>query len=209
MSDKDSELVLTVSASRVREVMGGRNWLDFKYHPPGVVLDRLDAHSFVPRGICERDEFRKQVIPYAILRYRDKVFCYTRGQAGGEDRLHARWSIGIGGHINPGDEPQGKPDLFMTIYRAANREVYEEVGTARVWDDHSIGLISDDSDAVGRVHLGFAMVYELLSPDIAPTEAALRDGKWVTLDELAAEPSRLENWSRICVEHLARKAVAK
>lgn len=199
-ADKANELVLTVRTSDVREVMGGRAWLDFRRHAPGVVLGLLGSHDYRPRRLCETDERRKQIVPYIALRYHNQVWTYTRGQAGGEDRLHSRWSIGIGGHINPGDELEDSSDLFRTIYRAANREMDEEVGNPRVWDDCPLGLISDDNDAVGRVHLGFAMEYQLLSPDISPRDPALKDGGWWTLADLKSHRHRLETWSQIVLD---------
>ena len=66
-------------------------------HDPKVV-------RFLPRSAAERDPDFKQLIPYAALRHRDKVFAYRRG-GGAETRLHGRWSIGIGGHVNPADGP--------------------------------------------------------------------------------------------------------
>ena len=68
-----------------------------------------------------RSDF-KQLIPYVVLKYRDQVFHYRRGQGAGEKRPALR-SIGIGGHINPTDG-SGKP---IRIARGMLREVAEEV----------------------------------------------------------------------------------
>jgi hypothetical protein len=56
------------------------------------------AHfAFLPRSRAEDDPSFKQLIPYVVLKYRDQVFHYTRGQGGGEKRLRALRSVGIGG----------------------------------------------------------------------------------------------------------------
>ena len=64
------------------------------------------AHtSYRPRAAMEQDPTFKQLIPYVIFRHRDQagrvsLFQYTRGKGQGEARLHAKRSIGIGGHIS-------------------------------------------------------------------------------------------------------------
>src|SRR5437899_12459762 len=60
---------------------------------------------FLPRAQAERDPTHKQIIPYAVLAFGNKVLYYVRGKKAGEQRLVAKGSIGIGGHMNEGDEP--------------------------------------------------------------------------------------------------------
>src|ERR1700722_9574637 len=75
-----------------------------RYQP--ALLD--PAHfSFLPRSLAENDPSYKQLIPYVVLKYRDQIFHYRRGQGAGEKRLRALRSIGIGGHINPSDRSAG------------------------------------------------------------------------------------------------------
>ena len=70
------------------------------------------AHtSYRPRSAMEHDPSFKQLIPYVIFRHRDAagqtlLFQYTRGKGQGESRLHAKRSIGIGGHISAEDAAQ-------------------------------------------------------------------------------------------------------
>ena len=58
---------------------------------------------FVRRGDAEQDPGTKQVIPYLVLRDGERWFLMRRTRGGGDARLHDRWSIGVGGHLNPGD----------------------------------------------------------------------------------------------------------
>ena len=58
---------------------------------------------FMDRGEAEDDPSHKQLIPYALFHYKGKFLNYQRGKSGGEARLHAKRSLGIGGHINPVD----------------------------------------------------------------------------------------------------------
>ena len=59
---------------------------------------------FLPRAQAENDPAYKQIIPYALLSFENKVLYYVRGKKAGEKRLVAKGSIGIGGHMNETDE---------------------------------------------------------------------------------------------------------
>src|SRR4051794_16485928 len=67
--------------------------------PFATALLNPAGFSFRPRSEVETDPSFKQLIPYVVLRYGDKVFHYCRGGSGTETRLHAKRSVGIGGHI--------------------------------------------------------------------------------------------------------------
>ena len=59
---------------------------------------------YVPRSGAEVDRSTKQIIPYLVLRDGQRYFLMQRTAAGGDARLHGRYSIGVGGHLNPGDD---------------------------------------------------------------------------------------------------------
>src|ERR1039457_471593 len=59
---------------------------------------------FLQRAQAENDPTHKQIIPYAILAFENKVLYYVRGKKAGEQRLVAKGSIGIGGHMNDAAE---------------------------------------------------------------------------------------------------------
>lgn len=202
-TDKDQEFVLCVAASAVRELFGRGNWVEADH----AMLDNsnlmfdLGKTEFVRRIDCETDPSRKQVIPYLLLRHDGKFYCYTRGKAGGEDRLHAKLSIGIGGHINYDDDCE---DLASTIELAGSRELDEEVKLSRrnrAMPVDFAGLISDDSDDVGQVHLGVVLIVDLASPAVSLRDRALTNGHWATTEELSRDRDKLETWSRICMDH--------
>ena len=77
-------------------------------------------------GRAEEDPSHKQLIPYCVFRCGDRIFHYTRGKSGGESRLHAKISVGVGGHVNPVDMDGGKtgPDAY---HAAVTREIEEEL----------------------------------------------------------------------------------
>ncbi len=162
------------------------------------------ANFFLPRGAAETDPTHKQIIPYSIFHHRGKYIVYTRGGKSGEKRLMAKQSIGIGGHINPHDEREGT--LARTTYlNGVEREIDEELRIAGTHTQRVIGLINDDSNEVGQVHLGVVHLFDLESAAVESNEDAIQDIGFRTLPELV-ELESLETWSRICVEHLAGRS---
>jgi predicted NUDIX family phosphoesterase len=154
--------------------------------------------SFRPRSEVEDDPSFKQIIPYVIFRSGDQVFCYTRGKSQGEARLHALHSIGVGGHVSESDVDGGKTrDAYEQGLR---RELEEEVEIGSNGMLTCVGLINDDSNAVGAVHLGVVHVYDLEEPVVSPREEGLANARFESLGDLRRLAERLETWSLICVE---------
>src|SRR5207244_13475017 len=125
--------------------------------------------SYRARSEVETDPSFKQLIPYVVLRWGDQVFHYTRGQRGTEARLRALRSVGVGGHISADDST-----LFGDPYREGMlREITEEVLIETDYAERCVGLINDDSNPVGQVHLGIVHVLELGEPRVRRRESAL------------------------------------
>ena len=160
------------------------------------------ANFFMERPAAEQDPTHKQLIPYAIFHHNGRYLCYTRGGASGEKRLVAKRSIGIGGHINPVD--QAHDGLGETLYfNGVEREIAEELRIGGTHTQTVIGLINDDSNEVGSVHLGVVHLFDLSCDDIASNEDAIQELQFHSLADLHENRESLETWSRICVEHLA------
>jgi predicted NUDIX family phosphoesterase len=161
-------------------------------------------HFFMDRATAEDDPGHKQLIPYCVIRCGDRVLNYTRGKAGGESRLHAKRSVGVGGHINPIDTGGGRTG--PAAYRAAvERELAEELVIGGVHDNCIIALLNDDSNPVGRVHLGIVHLIEIERDDIRSNEDALADLRFTALDQLAGPDfETLETWSQFCIRHLSK-----
>ena len=156
---------------------------------------------FLPRPSAEEDPSHKQIIPYLVLRHGDRVLCYTRGKSGGEARLHAKMSIGIGGHMNDGDTHAAHFDRAAYL-RAVERELHEELEVPGPYRQRAVALINDDSNEVGRVHLGVVHLVDVDSPGIRPREDAIRDLTFFTATELQQQRDRLESWSQIVADAL-------
>ena len=171
----------------------------------GTLLSRGN-NFFLSRTAAEVDPDYKQIIPYAILAHDDRVLYYVRGKKAGEQRLVAKGSIGIGGHLNDRDE-----SLFAwdeKAYRAGvEREVNEEIHIGTTFDDRIVALLNDDSTEVGRVHLGVVHVFKLDQPKVDKREAMITNLEFLTQDELLSRRDSLETWSQLCVDELKRLLV--
>jgi predicted NUDIX family phosphoesterase len=172
-------------------------------------MDRLldpQEHFFMDRAAAEEDPSHKQLIPYCVFRCGDRILHYTRGKAGGESRLHAKISVGVGGHINPIDTGDGRvgPEAY---FAAVSRELDEELVIGSKRTSRIIALLNDDSNPVGEVHLGVVHLVDLDNEDVTSREDALTDLQFSSLEELRGPLfDRLETWSQHCIEHLAAHA---
>ena len=151
---------------------------------------------FLDRPIAEANPSFKQLIPYVVVRSGELVFLMERTDGGGDPRLHRRASIGVGGHLNPID---GEADPLGAGLR---REWAEEL--IADWEPRfrPIGLLNDDSNAVGSVHLGIVFEVEAAGRGLVVRERTKLAGRWADVGEVAATGDRLETWSRLVAEHL-------
>ena len=161
--------------------------------------------SYRPRSEMEQDPSFKQLIPYMVCRCTDDdgnvtVFRYTRGGGQGEARLHAKRSVGIGGHISTEDSAAGS---VHDVYRVGMlRELEEEVILNTTYTERCVGLINDDETPVGKVHLGVVHLLDVQLPQVQPREADILEAAFRPVDEILAELDRYESWSQIVVPAL-------
>jgi predicted NUDIX family phosphoesterase len=152
--------------------------------------------AYLDRPVAEEDPSHKQLIPYVVVRDGGSVFLMHRTEAGGDPRLHGRASIGVGGHLNPVDEGE---DALMAGLR---REWAEELAADWEPDFELVGLLNDDGNAVGAVHLGVVFSVEAAGRPVAVRERDKLVGGFADADELAASTDRLETWSQLVAEAL-------
>jgi predicted NUDIX family phosphoesterase len=128
------------------------------------------------------------------------VFHYKRGKEQGEGRLHAKRSIGVGGHISSTDQHAAE-----SVYREAmRREIEEEVVLDAAFTETCVGLINDDLTEVGKVHLGILHVFDLDAPKVQPREKSIIETGFAHPAELIQDIDRFETWSQICLNYLTR-----
>lgn len=143
----------------------------------------------------------KQPIPYVLIKRGDEIFVYERLSQGGESRLHNKLSLGVGGHMNP-EEGNFNNQLMINL----TRELEEELDIdSEDMDLDFIGLINDDENEVGRVHLGILAFLQLSNDAIVEVrETEQLRGFWSTIEELKQPENydRLESWSQIAVDIL-------
>ena len=152
---------------------------------------------FVPRERAEEDPSLKQIIPYAVVVFEHRVFLFRRTSRGGEVRLHGKFSIGVGGHINA----EGVPPARL-VEAGLLRELEEELVFDRPFTIQPIGLINDDSVPVGQVHLG--IVYQVSAADegVRVRERDLLEGQFTPVASLRPLLDSMETWSRLVAEAL-------
>ena len=198
------ENILVIKRS-LFDQLGGFQGLNFE---PEEYIEPILArgnHFFMPRAQAENDPTHKQIIPYVLLACGDTVLHYVRGKKAGEQRLVAKGSIGIGGHMNQEDESLFNFAIDEAAYRAGvEREVNEEIKIDTKFEDKVVALFNDDTTEVGRVHLGIVHVFKLAEPKVEKREAMITNLAFRTKNELIAQRESLETWSQLCVDSLER-----
>ena len=156
-----------------------------------------------PRPALELDPSFRQIIPYVVLVDRvpsdpdARFLSYCRTAKGEEARLHGKFSIGFGGHVDIGDLVITGDSIHLrfTLERAAEREMAEEVG-AEINPMHRQWLcaLADNGNEVGKVHLGLVWLW-MVSPDYMPTvkEDPIGDIRFMDRKELIQ--LQLEPWT--------------
>jgi predicted NUDIX family phosphoesterase len=194
------EMILVVRRS-LFDALGSFQGLNFdveRYLPAFLAREN---NFFMPRSAAETDPSFKQIIPYVLLTHQGRILHYVRGKMAGEQRLVAKGSLGIGGHMNDSDE-----GLFAMDRDAYNisvqREVGEELQLNSAYTNRTVALLNDDSTEVGRVHVGVVHVFELETDDVRKGEAMITELQFLDRPALAARRDAMETWSQICFDHL-------
>ena len=197
-----NENVLVIRRSLLDQ-LGDFHGLNFEPEKYLAALLSRGNNFCSPRVQAENDPTYKQIIPYVLLAFKNKILYYVRGKKAGEQRLVAKGSVGIGGHMNETDE-----SLFALdeqAYRAGvKREVDEEIKIDTQFEDRIVALLNDDTTEVGRVHLGIVHVFDLAEEKVEKREAMITNLTFLTKAELMARRESLESWSQICLDSLDR-----
>ena len=157
---------------------------------------------YLPRNKMEEDPSFKQLIPYCIFQYVDDagkvhVFQYARGKGGGESRLHSKRSVGIGGHISTLDADDHSP-----YQEGMRRELEEEIKINSQYTQKLVGLINDDENDVGKVHLGIVHLFTVEEPNVQSNETEIAEAGFLPIDEIMNNLEVYETWSTICLKAL-------
>jgi predicted NUDIX family phosphoesterase len=185
------ELVLVVPRAAL---VPGDGWLGIRRNDLADALETVAREGFfMRRGEAEQDRAHKQVIPYLVLRDGGRWFLMRRTRAGGDARLHDRWSIGVGGHLNPGD---------VDVAGGLHREWHEELVADFEPAYQPVGLLNDDTTEVGSVHVGLVYVADAAGRPVGIRETDKLEGSFATPQQVAAVRDGLETWSRLAFDAL-------
>jgi predicted NUDIX family phosphoesterase len=190
------EQVLVVPRALVPDRAG---WYGLRTDGLPAFLDVIAEHGrYALREEVERDPSFKQIIPYLVLRDGERYFLMRRTRAGGDARLHDRWSIGVGGHLNPGDA-----GLAGGLRREWREELVADFEPTFV----PYALLNDDTTDVGAVHLGVVVLADASGRAVTIRETDKLSGAFAPPDEVAAGAEHLETWSRIVFDAIETSPV--
>jgi predicted NUDIX family phosphoesterase len=172
-------------------------WHGLKNVDLDAYLSLIQIHKeFHPRPDMELDATYKQIIPYMVFKHGDRYFLMQRSGKASETRLQSKYTLGIGGHVRAEDLQEGS-----TLFDWARREFHEEVSYNGNLTITSLGMLNDDSNEVGKVHVGLVLLLEGDSDQISVHEE-LKSGELLTLEECAAYADHMETWSRFIFDAL-------
>ena len=193
------ENVLAVKRELIKEFLPQK---DVSFEIPETLVDIIiNNYEFLPRSKAELDPSYKQIIPYVVLCNGENVYVTRRLKKGAESRLHGLLSLGIGGHINPESDGNGSD----VLYRGMIREINEEVNTIALSQLSPRGVINDDTNEVGSVHLGLFYTLEV-SEETGIRETEKLEGFWLKRSDLPDFTEQMETWSQLIISELSKES---
>jgi predicted NUDIX family phosphoesterase len=193
MNDKWNEQILVVK----REFLfpdgpwTGVKAVDFDWYLKTI----QEKKEFTARGPVETNTDYKQIIPYLVFEFDGNYFLMQRQAKSSEQRLASKFSLGIGGHLRQ-EDLQGS-DFFEW----AKREFHEEINYTGNLTVEPLGVLNDDSNEVGKVHLGFVILLKGDSSDIS-IKSELANGKLFSLTDCKAHYAAMETWTQLVFDCL-------
>lgn len=148
-----------------------------------------EKKEFLPRAAMETNPTYKQIIPYLVFNHGDKYFLMQRQSKASEQRLKNKYTLGIGGHIRHEDM------LTESILDWSQREFDEEVCYTGAINFEPLGVLNDDTNDVGKVHLGLVLLVKGEHQNIS-VKSELKSGTMLTLEEMKIHYDDMESWSQ-------------
>lgn len=155
---------------------------------------------FLNRDKAEQDPSYKQIIPYGVISCKDSFFLLKREAGQTEKRLQDLFSLGVGGHMNPGRSME-PPEQYLID--ELKRELCEEVTFSEGCSIEAIdfkGFINDETIPVSRVHLGLLYNIRVSDRNLEVSETDKLTGTWIERSGLADFYEGMETWSKIIVD---------
>ncbi len=198
------EIIITAPRKEVfeNEALTFQGVQSVKQEVHNIIQNISDSYTTMRRGDAEENEDYKQPIPYGIVKRGNEVFLYKRLSGGGEKRLHDQLSIGVGGHAQDVQMDDFHGQMFENLHRELDEELIIKTNTQRIT---FTGLINDDLNSVGKVHIGILALVELsknATVDVRETEQL--EGEWINIKDLKKPEiyDKLESWSQFVADIL-------
>ena len=189
-------------------------WKLLNYKKKGLIrenseiLNRIVQNGlFLRRSELEENPSFKQIIPYAIIsnkepersgvRQSQSFYLFKRTSKQTEKRLHNKFSLGVGGHMNPNNSMESKEQYLIDELK---RELYEEVKLLNgclIEDIEFIGFINDDTISVGSVHIGLLYNIHVSNKEVYINETDKMTADWIDKSNLAEFYEGMETWTKI------------
>jgi len=170
----------------------------------GISVENLDTtlaiisehQESMVRELAETDETYKQIISYMIFTFDSKLFVMQRKNKANEQQLSKKFSIGIGGHMNQ-EDIQGE-----TLFDWIRREFDEEVSYDGNLAMHTLGILNDDSNDVGKRHIAIVVLLKGDNGNISIKGDEHKSGKLLSMEECFEQFEKFENWSKLVLQEL-------
>ena len=200
LSSKYAEKVLVVKRA---DIFAGEAWHGLKTDNLSRLLKSISTkYRFLPRSQVEEDARWQQIIPYLIFENSGRIFLMRRKANHTDSRLADKYSIGVGGHINKSDLKSTKSMKGTKgMMDWARREFEEEINYDGRYKTDFLGLINDDSNDVGLVHLGLVIKITGDSSNISVRDEH-KSGELVGIKEASQYYKNMETWSQIVYDFL-------
>lgn len=168
-----------------------------------IVLEELMSHAvFIPRYDSDFNPQMVEICTYVTFFDENNIFAYKRVK-NGDVRGDGKYSLGVGGHINP--DPSEKITILDASFAVdeAYREIKEELG-AQEYVENSIsfdGFIRCLGSDFDLDHIGLSFSAERAVYSVQEYDSMLPLGM-IHVDALMNEfYPRLENWSQILLDY--------
>ena len=200
------ELVFAAPAAEI--------WSLLTYVKQGLIYGNNDALKMIvqkglfrKRNELEKDPSFKQIIPYAIISNKESFYLFRRTSKQTEKRLHNKFSLGVGGHMNPKDSMEPNEQYLIDELK---RELYEEVRLLNgclIEIIEFIGFINDDTIPVGSVHIGLLYNIHVSNKEVYINETDKMTADWIDKSNLAEFYEGMETWTKITFDfYIKRKS---
>lgn len=194
LTGKEAEKVMAVLRE---DLFDGEVWSGIRSENSKKYLKVITGkHKFLARGEVEQDPKYKQIIPYLVYEFEDKIFVMKRKATHTDKRLANKISIGVGGHINRRDVKTNDPMDW------AKREFAEEIEYGGKLKTEFLGILNHDANDVGLVHIGLVFKVVGDSADIKIRDEH-KEGKLMTMAELGKQYKAMETWSQIVYDFMS------